>query len=532
MRTAARVGDVTVASYAYTLGPTGIRTRIDEADGTTRSYEYDELYRLTKETVSGEQSYEKTFAYDQVSNRLSQTRSADAADAGAPNGNGGTINYTYDNRDRLIGEDSTVYSWSANGNLVGRTGDGTFEWDFEDRLVKVVKADGTVVENVYDVDGVLVRTAVNGVGTDYLVDTSGGLSHVVAEVDSSGAVAVLYVRAGDMLLEEIRGGVAKMYEADGLGSVRGLLDASGAKTDAYSYEAFGETLSQSGTDGNPYQFAGERLVDSVGFYQNRARWLDTRTGRFVSVDPNCSGQGCGREPIRMHSYLYGNASPVSYLDPTGREYTLADVGVTMAAISVAAIGAYAGVATAWNFAKTLDQEAIGPASQMRAFEEIRVVYGPDPDHPIPFDEGVDHLVHYWWATVDPAGHDVYSTGVAARVFRNSNGLSIEQDRRIQTAEYYLLGLNHWNNSDGPWMTTAAGYEIVKDISPYLIPPWKGGNYPPGPFTPNSFDWYRQGREGFGTVTVPVGCWRWGDSNLQQLRTGAGQITRDIPSYCH
>jgi YD repeat-containing protein len=138
----------------------------------------------------------------------------------------------------------------------GRNRKVKVEWDFEDRLVKVTKADGTVVENVYDVDGVLVRMSVNGVAMDLLVDTSGGLSHVVAEVDSSGAVSVLYVRAGDLLLEEVRGGVVKMYEADGLGSVRGLLDVSGAKTDTYSYEAFGSTLSSTDTDANPYRFAG------------------------------------------------------------------------------------------------------------------------------------------------------------------------------------------------------------------------------------------------------------------------------------
>jgi hypothetical protein len=92
--------------------------------------------------------------------------------------------------------------------------DARVEWDFEDRLVRVVKGDGTVVENVYDVDGVLVGTAANGVATDLLVDTSGGLSHVVAEIDGSGTVTALYVRAGDMLLEEVRGAVAKMYEAD------------------------------------------------------------------------------------------------------------------------------------------------------------------------------------------------------------------------------------------------------------------------------------------------------------------------------
>ena len=213
--------------------------------------------------------------------------------------------------------------------------DAKVEWDFEDRLVKVTKSDGTVVENVYDVDGVLVRTAVNGVGVDYLVDTSGGLSHVVAEVDSSGAVSALYVRAGDMLLEEVRGGVAKMYETDGLGSVRGLLDVSGAKTDTYAYEAFGSTISSTGSDANPYRFAGERLVDSVGFYQNRARWLDTRTGRFVSAD---SVDGQDSRPLTLQRYTYGQASPVSVIDPTGCEYTISGmvtVGLVGAALNVA-----------------------------------------------------------------------------------------------------------------------------------------------------------------------------------------------------
>ena len=206
--------------------------------------------------------------------------------------------------------------------------DAKVEWDFEDRLVKVTKNDGTVVENVYDVDGVLVRTAVNGVGTDYLVDTSGGLSHVVAEVDGSGTVTALYVRAGDMLLEEVRGGVVKMYEADGLGSVRGLLDVSGARTDTYAYEAFGSTLSSTGSDANPYRFAGERWSDGVGLYQNRARWLDTRTGRFVSVDPL---EGSDDAPMTMNPYIYGSGSPATYVDSTGEEFTL--VG-TMISISI------------------------------------------------------------------------------------------------------------------------------------------------------------------------------------------------------
>ena len=35
-----------MASYVYTLGPTGLRTRVIEAGGTVRAFDYDELYRL------------------------------------------------------------------------------------------------------------------------------------------------------------------------------------------------------------------------------------------------------------------------------------------------------------------------------------------------------------------------------------------------------------------------------------------------------------------------------------------------------
>jgi RHS repeat-associated protein len=310
--------------FAYTLGPTGIRTKIDEADGTVRAYEYDDLYRLTKETVTGGTgpAYEKSFAYDAVSNRISQVTTGTGA---------GSVGYTYDSRDRLMSEGGTAYGWTDNGNLMSKAGEASYEWDFEDRLTRVVKADGTVVENMYDVDGVMVRTAVNGVATDYLVDTSGGLSHVVAEIQN-GAVGVVYVRAGDMLLEEIRGGVAKMHETDGLGSVRGLLDLSGERTDSYSYEAFGSAVSITGSDSNPYRFAGERLVDSAGLYQNRARWLDSRTGRFVSVDPL---GGDEEQPLSMHRYLYAWNDPVDRVDPSGWE-TLPEISGILGGIGILA----------------------------------------------------------------------------------------------------------------------------------------------------------------------------------------------------
>jgi RHS repeat-associated protein len=187
--------------------------------------------------------------------------------------------------------------------------------------------------------GALVRMSVTPVSgppsvVDYVVDTSGGLSHVVAEV-TGGAVGVVYVRAGDMLLEEIRGGVPKYFEAEGIGSVRSLLDAGGARTDTWTYSAFGEGLGQTGTSAQPYQFAGERNVALAGLYQNRARWLSTSKGAFLSSDPL---RGFDAYPLTQLPYSYGGLMPTTASDPTGQSYTVAGLGVAIvigAAINIA-----------------------------------------------------------------------------------------------------------------------------------------------------------------------------------------------------
>src|SRR5262249_39766319 len=158
-----------------TLGPSGNRTRITEADGSVRDYGHDELYRLTSEkvTLDGQLEYQKTFTYDNVGNRLTQSTSG-AGSPGTPTAPG-TVSYTYHARDRLL-TDATSYSYDANGNLVTKTGEATYTWDLEDRLVKVTKTDLTVIENFYDADGNRLQTKTTPAGqpsriTNYLVDT-------------------------------------------------------------------------------------------------------------------------------------------------------------------------------------------------------------------------------------------------------------------------------------------------------------------------------------------------------------------------
>ena len=194
-------------------------------------------------------------------------------------------------------------------------------------MVRVDKTDGTVVTHAYDADGNRVRAEVTSPGgspavTDFLVDPSGALSHVVAESDASGNLIAYYVRGSDDLLSVVRLTEQRFYHADGLGSIRVLTDESGLLTDTYEYTAFGELLQHVGTDRQPYHFASEPFEPTLGFYYNRARWLDPTLGRFAGRDPF---GGLTSDPATLHRYLYANADPVNLTDPSGRCFTLAGI---------------------------------------------------------------------------------------------------------------------------------------------------------------------------------------------------------------
>jgi RHS repeat-associated protein len=300
-------------SFHYTLGPAGNRLRVDEQDGAARLYAYDGLYRLIRETVSGAASYQEEFTYDAVGNRLSQVKTV-------ASGATTTLLYSYDERDRMLSAAGTTYSWDQNGQMQTRSGtDGaTYTWSFDGRLTQVLEANGRVTTYAYDADGNRVRTEITPANgppnvTEYLVDPSGALSQVVAEIDGSRNLTAYYVR-GDDLLAVLRPGSIRFFHADGLGSIRALSDESGVLTDTYSFSAFGELLSHVGADVNTYLFAGEPLDPNSGFYHLRARWMDPAAGRFASSDPM---EGTLSEPASLHRYLYAFLDPTDRTDPSG-----------------------------------------------------------------------------------------------------------------------------------------------------------------------------------------------------------------------
>lgn len=289
------------ASYAYTLDRTGRRLSVTEGSGRSVNYTYDAAYRLTREAVlNSANSGVVDYTYDPVGNRLSRISSLE-----------GVLSATsvYDANDRLLSD-----AYDANGNT--RSADGkTFVYDFENRIKS---ANNGAVRITYDGDGNLAAKTVGGVTTRYLVDDLNptGYSQVVEEI-VSGEVQRQYTYGHTILSQRLRlaeGWAVRFYSADGHGSIRQLTDEAGTVTDTYTYDAFGKLIASTGTTPNPYLYAGERFDEDLGLYLLRARYYNADRGRFFSMDPYPGGT---YDPVSLHKYLYANADPINFTDPSG-----------------------------------------------------------------------------------------------------------------------------------------------------------------------------------------------------------------------
>jgi RHS repeat-associated protein len=84
----------------------------------------------------------------------------------------------------------------------------------------------------------------------------------------------------------------------------------------YSYDAWGNILSQSGSlaSVNPYRYAGYRYDENTKMYYLMARYYNPENGVFLSKDPV---DGANERPASKNGYSYAENNPVMNIDPTG-----------------------------------------------------------------------------------------------------------------------------------------------------------------------------------------------------------------------
>jgi RHS repeat-associated protein len=293
----------TINAFTYTYDMVGNReTRVD--NNGTANYTYDALNRLVNAANPIPTNPTETYTYDPVGNRT------DSNQNGLSNFNAGN---------QLTDDADFTYDYDANGNQIQKTDKVTgafslFEYDAENKLIRVVRDDGSLVNYKYGGLGRRIEKEVDTVVTRYIYDNE----DILLELDGSNNLIVRYTHGPgiDEPLIMKKGGASFFYHADGLGSVTEITDNVGTVVQAYTHSSFGKIESQ--LDPNfvqPYIFTGREFDPETGLYHYRARAYDPSIGRFMEEDP-LPGFIALPETLNLYPYVANN--PVNFVDPNGR----------------------------------------------------------------------------------------------------------------------------------------------------------------------------------------------------------------------
>ncbi|WP_168123966.1 RHS repeat protein [Paenibacillus sp. HB172176] len=292
---------------------------VKQRNGVISTYQYDGLRVKSLTEQKADQSEINTFAYTYDNNGNQKTKIE----------NGITHSFTYDSLNRLATSTqfNETYDYDDRGNRSSMTTNHPFDspgetytYDKRDRLTSVTTDLGATVSYTYNGDGLLWERTENGEVTRYYWDGD----QVVAEATVDNNVPTLkakYIRGNGLVAREDDQGKA-YYLLNGHGDVVELRDSTGnTKLNQYSYDVFGNIVSQYETIEQPFKYSGEMTDDTTELQYLRARWYDPSVGRFINKD---TYEGELTNPLSLNLYTYVQNNPLIYNDPTGHWCTSAD----------------------------------------------------------------------------------------------------------------------------------------------------------------------------------------------------------------
>ena len=126
---------------------------------------------------------------------------------------------------------------------------------------------------------VRIGATVNGAVNNFLWDRATALPLLID--DGTNA----YLHGTGPMAQIDSSGTRYDLLADGLGSIRGVTDGSGALAGTADYGVFGDYRNQAGV-ASRFGFTGEYYAPETGLWHLRARDLNPNLGRFLSADPD------------------------------------------------------------------------------------------------------------------------------------------------------------------------------------------------------------------------------------------------------
>ena len=333
-----------VATSLYAYDADGRLTGLTHSDaGTTLAgyaWTYDKANRVTTLTNSAHSDENATYSYDNAGQLTAATGTTDESYAYDNNGNRTVANgvtNTVGTDNRLTSDGTYSYTYDDEGNMISRTEIAhtgnvrIFAYDYRNRLVEVkdytdyvdASDPGTLVmhaEYTYDVNNLRIAKSVDdGVGDDAAVITRfiyDG-SNVVLQFNGT-TLSHRYLNGpqiDQIMADEALGETPNTIWAltDNLGSVRDLVDYTGALIDHIVYNSFGLVTSESETTTHfLFGYTGAVYDRETGLQYHNARYYDPTLGRWISQDP--IGFNAGDQNL----YRYVGNTPLDHVDPWGQ----------------------------------------------------------------------------------------------------------------------------------------------------------------------------------------------------------------------
>jgi len=315
-----------------------------QAIGHSCSYDYDMRSQLAASSISniagGDWSAE--YNYRKNSDIIAKTIA------------GQQTSFTYNGNlmKAAIGGEHFTLNYDLNGNMknlpVSDANELVYNWD--NKLRSAQKGSGTISLRYDPLGNRIWKNSSSAGSRRYIVDVVGDLPVILMELDGSGSIKKTYIYANSQIIAQYDGSHTAnryFYLHDRLGSVREIINSSGAVVNYYTYQPFGEALESSESVANPFKFTGQYFDSEIGLYYLRNRQYHPKIYRFTSRDLVA---GDFQNPLSLHKYLYCGNEPANRIDPWGQSYV--DVGFTYTHLGMGVGGLWGLLASGspWGFA--------------------------------------------------------------------------------------------------------------------------------------------------------------------------------------
>ncbi|MCO7125914.1 DNRLRE domain-containing protein [Sporolactobacillus shoreicorticis] len=338
-------------NVAYSYDHSGNITKASDSDGDS-TYTYDGNSQLTKEVLPDGTT--NTYTYDSVGNRTASLV------------NGAAATFTYNDANQILTKNGTAFRYDADGNLT-QDDQFNYEYDAMGNQTKVSKLDGTEVARYeYDENGLRTKKIMGDQTNEYYYDSDS--NHLILRLSKKGNELQSYHYYQWDPNGHVVGMVVKDKDSSGnwkttpyyfltnqRGDVVQIVNKSGDQVGSYTYDAYGNILSEDGAiaKDNEVRYASYTYDSETQHYYLQARYYDPQNGNFLSMDPDPGDDG---NTLSQNGYTYAENNPMTHVDPDGNFawaliYFIPVIGEYAAAATLIGLGAYAVGYGVWHLTR-------------------------------------------------------------------------------------------------------------------------------------------------------------------------------------